>query len=95
MEGYWYLYSRNVAVDHLNENQGPVVCHDVESLCLHIRVLVCLPSQVVLGQDGVGSLSGLLSDRLDGLGAVDRLLRAHRRGEAALFGSVLTSSPHP
>lgn len=73
------IYSRNVAVDDLDHDQRPVVSHDVEGLSLHIGVLVSLPAQVILRHDRKGRLSGLLGDRLNGLGPIDGLLRAHGR----------------
>lgn len=89
------ICSRNVAVDDLDHEQVPVVGHDVEGLGLHIGVLVSLPALLVLGQDGVRSLGGLLGDRLDGLGAIDGLLRADGRRETARhrFGSVTMIIP--
>lgn len=86
------LYSRNVAVDHLDEDQGPVISHDVESLSLHIGVLVGLPFQVLLGEDSVRGFGSLLSDRLNGFRAVDRFLRAHRRGETGSWISFTATT---
>lgn len=74
--------SRNVAVNDLDEDQIAAVGYDVEGSSLHIGILVGLPSQILLGQNGVGSLGGLLGDGLDGLGAIDGFLRAHGRGQA-------------
>lgn len=75
--------SRNVAVDDLNHDQIAAVGHDVEGSSLDICVLVGLPFQLVLGENGVGSLlAGLLGDGLDGFGAIDGFLRAHGRGQA-------------
>lgn len=82
------IYSRNIAVDDLNHDQSAVVGHDVKGLCLHIGVLVRLPSQHVLVEDSVGGLCSLLGDRSDRLGAVDRFLRAHRSRETVIWISL-------
>jgi hypothetical protein len=74
--------SRNVVVDDLDHDQITAVGHDVKGGSLHIGVLVGLPSQILLGQDGVGGLAGLLGDGLDGFGAIDGFLRADGRGQA-------------
>lgn len=71
--------SRNVAVDDLDHDQCPVVGHDVEGLSLNIGILVRFPAQVIPGHEGIGGLDRLLGDRLDGLGAIDGLLRANGR----------------
>lgn len=89
------LCSRNVAVDDLDHEQVSVVGHDVEGLSLDIGVLVRLPAQVVLGQDSVRSLAGLLSNRLDGLGAIDGLLRADGRRETARHGIWVSHQSPP
>lgn len=73
------VYSRNVAVDDLNEDQVTIVRHDVKGLGLDIGKLLSLPFQVLLGHNRVRSLGGLLGNRLDRLRAIDGLLRAHRR----------------
>jgi len=83
--------SRNVAVDDLDHDQIAAVGHDVVGSSLHICVLVGLPSQIILGQDGVGSLGGLLGDGLDGLGAIDGFLRAHGRGQAVYMVLATTA----
>lgn len=77
------IYLRNIAVDDLNHNQRPVVSHDVEGLGFDVGVLVGLPAQMILAQDGEGSLLSLFRDRLDGIGAIDGLLRAHGRRKSA------------
>lgn len=73
--------SRNVAVDQLDHNQGPIVGHDVKGLSLDIGILIRLPFQVLFRQLGVRSVRSLPGDRLDRLRAIDRLLRANGRRE--------------
>lgn len=82
---------RNVAVDQLNHDQCSVVSHDVEGLGLDVGVLVGLPAQIILGQDSVGGLLSLLGDRLDGIRAIDGLLRTHGRRKTAAY--ILISCP--
>lgn len=82
----------NVAVDHLDEDHCPVVCHDVEGLGLDIGVGVCAPAQKVLVHLGIWSSLSLLRNRLDGLGAIDRLLGAHHGGETARMNPVSNHS---
>lgn len=73
----------DVAVNNLNENQGPVVGHDVEGLGFDIGVRVCAPAQNLLVHIREGSCLGLLRNRLNSLRAIDRLLSAHHGGETA------------
>lgn len=73
----------DVAVNNLNENQGPVVGHDVEGLGFDIGVRECAPAQNLLVHIREGSCLGLLRNRLKSLRAIDRLLGAHHGGETA------------
>ena len=71
----------DVAVDDLNHDQSAVVGHDIEGLSLDIGILIGTPPQILPGQFGITSSLGLLSDRLDGLGAIDRFLSASYTGQ--------------
>lgn len=72
---------RNVRVDDLGKGELAAVRHEVEALRLDASRLHGLPFQVILGGLGIGSRLGLLGDRLDSLGAVDRLLGAGDIGQ--------------
>lgn len=82
----------NVAVDHLDEDHCAVVRHNVKGLGLDIGVGVCAPAQQVLVRLRIRSSLGLLRNRLDGLGAIDRLLGAHHSGETARIDPVSNHS---
>lgn len=72
---------RNVRVDDLGKGELAAVRHEVKALRLDASGLHGLPFQVILGGFGIGSRLGLLGDRPDSLGAVDRLLGAGDIGQ--------------
>ena len=74
---------RNVRVDDLGKGELAAVRHKVKALRLNASRLHGMPFQVVPGDLGVRGSLGLLSDRLDGLGAVDRLLGTGDIGQTA------------
>ena len=67
---------RNVGVDDLGKGELATVRHQVEALRLDAGRLHGRPFQVISGGFGIRSGLGLLSNRPDGLGAVDRLFGA-------------------
>jgi len=73
--------SHDIAVDDLNHRQSAIITHRIEGLGLDIGVLEGAPPQILLGEFGITSSFGLLSDGLDGFGAVDRFLRAGNTGQ--------------
>lgn len=80
--GWWHGESlRNVRVDNLGKSELATVRHEVEALRLDASRLHGGPFQVISGGYGIGSGLGLLGDRLDGLGAIDRLLGTGNIGQ--------------
>jgi hypothetical protein len=73
---------RYVTIDELSKGDVTVVAKDVKGVCLNRSRVHSLPLQVISRDLGVGSLLGLCSDRLDGRGAVDRLLGAGDIGQS-------------
>jgi hypothetical protein len=94
-EVYEHLVSQyvpNVAMDDLAQGVVSTFRHDVEALGLNAGVAQGLPLQVRVGEFGEGRLLGLLGYRLDGRGAIDRLLGARNIGEP-VGGEVSLGSP--
>lgn len=58
------------------------ICKKVKRLRLDIRVVQCSPLEVLLGQLGECGIAGVLSNRLDGIWAIFRLLGAGNSGQS-------------
>lgn len=75
--------TEDVVVDNLEEANVASVRVEVEGLGLNVGVVECLPLQILLGQLGEGRVACVLSNRLDGLRAVDGLLGTGDGGQPA------------
>ncbi len=62
--------AEDVVINNLKEADVASVRVEVESLGLDVGVIESLPFQVLFGQFGEGRVACILSDRMDGLGAI-------------------------
>jgi hypothetical protein len=72
---------RYVAVNELQETNTALIREQVKRLRFNVGVVQCNPFQVLLGQLGVCRVARVLSNGLDGIWAILRLLSAGNSGQ--------------
>lgn len=79
--------SHDVAVNDLGHDESAIIGHNIKCLRLDIGIVIGPPTEVLLGQFGIGGRLGLLGNRPNGFGAIDGFLSAGNGGKTSEYVS--------